>query len=262
VKFTPPGGRVHVGLRRSGPNIAIVVADTGKGISPEFLPHVFERFRQEDGSTTRANSGLGLGLGIVRHVVELHGGSVEVASAGAGRGSTFTITLPAGAAAVQSARDAVEAPARPQGEAGAPLGEKPLRGVRVLVVEDEPDARELIGVVLETSGASATMTSSAAEAMASLTEHPPDLLVSDIGLVDEDGYSLIGRVRALGPADPRSRIPAIALSAYARPEDRLRAIEAGFDLHMAKPVEPSELIAAVARMSPDVGSAAGAPAPG
>jgi PAS domain S-box-containing protein len=236
VKFTPQGGRVEARLERVDPYIRMTVSDTGKGISLDFLPYVFDRFRQADASSARRYGGLGLGLALVKYLVELHGGTIEAASAGEGRGATFKVTLP------------VRAVATPLGEVGgAPVPVKSsgeLAGVRALVVDDEDDARELIETALTQYGADVVAVSSAAEAYALITATPPqwrpDVMVTDIGMPGEDGYSLIRRVREW----ERKRgvyIPAVALTAYGRVEDRVRALSAGFQMHVAKPVEPAEL---------------------
>jgi PAS domain S-box-containing protein len=240
IKFTPEGGRIDVRLAAVGDRAEISVADTGLGIKAEFLPHVFDRFRQADSSSSRRHGGLGLGLAIVRHLVELHGGSVAVASEGHKRGSTFSIALPL-------ARDAdvLEAPATREGESnGAP----DLSGLRVVVVDDEPDARDLLKVILENCGAETRVLESARQAFDAIRAEPPDLLLSDIGLPGEDGYWLIRQVRALG-ANAGGETPAIALTAYASEQDRARALAAGFHEHFAKPVEPEALLAAVAEIA-------------
>jgi CheY-like chemotaxis protein/two-component sensor histidine kinase len=238
IKFTPKGGRVQVVLKRVDSHVELVISDTGQGIDADFLPHVFERFRQADASTSREFGGLGLGLSIVRQLTELHGGSVRAASDGKGRGSTFTVELPL--AAVHK---------RPEGEAsvhpratGAQADGEPVRlaGIRVLVLDDDPDARDLIKHVLEESGASVVVAASAQEARTLLEAQPPHVIVSDIGMPGEDGYRFIAGVRRAGVMTP-----AIALTAFARSEDRTRALLAGYQAHIAKPVEPLELIASV-----------------
>jgi PAS domain S-box-containing protein len=246
VKFTQEGGRVEVELRREGARAAVRVSDTGQGIAPEFLPHVFDRFRQADMGTTRQHGGLGLGLSIVRHLVELHGGEVAGESAGPGLGSTFTVRLPLRSAprADEPAR-AEAATAAAQVDAPAPVS---LAGTRVLLVEDEEDARVMLKTLLEGSGASVSAVGSAASAWESLEAAGCDVLVSDIGMPDEDGYSLIGRVRERD-ARQGGRTPAVALTAYARDEDRARSLSAGFDAHLSKPVVPSELLAVVAGLA-------------
>ena len=251
IKFTPKGGRVGVKLGREESDVLIRVSDTGQGISPEFLPHVFERFRQADGSTTRAHGGLGLGLAVVRHLVEQHGGHVSAESKGEGRGSTFTIRLPLAAVREGSEGRGGSGPLRDAGgkkTAAASDVAEPLSGVRVLVVDDQPDARELLALVLERAGASVATAETADAAVRLLRASPADVLVSDIGMPGEDGYKFVGRVRAL-PASEGGRVLAVALTAYATEEDRRRALDAGFEEHIAKPVEPSALVAAVAALA-------------
>jgi CheY-like chemotaxis protein/anti-sigma regulatory factor (Ser/Thr protein kinase) len=241
VKFTARGGKVRVMVGRDDGSAVISVRDTGEGIGPEFLPYVFDRFRQADASTTRKHGGLGLGLSIVKHLMEMHGGAVQVASEGVGRGATFSVTLP-----LSTLRPVLELPAK-----GAELETEcppAIGGVHVLLVEDEPDVRELVVAVLERCGVRVTIASSVAEALEALRRDKPDLLLSDIGLPGEDGYSLIRKVRALPPHEG-GRIPAVAMTAYARLEDRTRALLAGFQLHVPKPVAPEELLAVVAALS-------------
>jgi signal transduction histidine kinase/ActR/RegA family two-component response regulator len=252
IKFTPKGGRVGVSLSHRESDVLIRVSDTGQGIAPDFLPYVFDRFRQADGSTTREHGGLGLGLAVVRHLVEQHGGRISAESEGEGLGSTFTITLPLAA---------VRAGAERRGNSGSlrdPSGKgkttaltdmrEPLSGVRVLVVDDQPDARELLALVLERAGAVVATADSPDDAVRLLKASPADVLVSDIGMPGEDGYEFVGRVRSL-PASEGGRVPAVALTAYATEEDRRRALDAGFEEHIAKPVEPSALVAAVAALA-------------
>ncbi|MCA1643726.1 MAG: response regulator [Acidobacteria bacterium] len=235
VKFTPEGGRVAVRLERTGSHTRISVADTGAGIDAKFLPYIFDRFRQADGSTTRKHGGLGLGLAIVRHLVELHGGEVSVRSEGAERGSTFQVVLPlleGGANGSSStSSDAAPTPAEVEGTAAAVAS--PLGGLCVLVVDDEADTRDWIAAVLRRNGAAVRSCASAAEALRLLEAWEPDALVSDIGMPREDGYSLIKKVRKSGAG---SRVPAVALTAYASGEDRERALAAGFQEHLVKPV--------------------------
>ncbi|HLM55495.1 MAG TPA: ATP-binding protein, partial [Pyrinomonadaceae bacterium] len=246
VKFTPKGGRVQVRLERADSQVEITVADTGRGIAPGFLPHVFDRFRQADQATTRQHGGLGLGLAIVRQLVELHGGTVEVRSEGEGRGSTFTVSLPLLPVRVERAGGR---PAHPASRSGGALDCPPsLQGLRVLVVEDEADTRDILLAVLTSCGAQATAAASAAEALRVLGRERYDVLVSDIGMPEEDGYTLIKRVRALA-AEEGGSIPAVALTAYARAEDRMRALRSGFQIHVPKPVEPAELITVVANLA-------------
>ncbi|HEU4538809.1 MAG TPA: PAS domain-containing protein [Polyangiaceae bacterium] len=245
IKFTPKGGRVQVLLRREGSHVEIVVADTGQGIAPDFLPHVFDRFRQADGSITRLSGGLGLGLAIVRSLVELHGGTVSVESDGPGTGATFVVRLPTAPLRADLAPPPAPDPSvRP----ATPFASHPgLKDVRVLVVDDEADTRGLIVDLLEQCGAAVRTAASAAEAFAVLRAGAFDVLVSDIGMPGEDGYALLRRVRAL-PAAEGGRVPALALTAYARSEDRTAALRAGFQAHVAKPVEAGELVAAIAAL--------------
>ncbi|WP_437683883.1 PAS domain S-box protein [Sorangium sp. So ce131] len=248
VKFTPAGGRIDIALRRAGEHAELSVTDTGAGIAPQFLPHLFERFRQADASSTRKYGGLGIGLSIVKHLVELHGGTVAVASEGEGKGATFTVTLPLGGAA-QPAPDSARDPRSTC--AAEPLGDYPgaeLTGVRVLVVDDQADAREIAQRVLEESAARVTTAASAAEALALVERERPHVLVSDLGMPGEDGFQLIRKVRALG-AERGGATPAAAVSALAREEDRARALGAGYQAHLAKPVDPAALVGVVATLA-------------
>jgi PAS domain S-box-containing protein len=242
IKFTQSGGVVTIALHGSWTRVEVTVSDTGAGIRREVLPFVFDRFRQADSSTTRSHGGLGLGLAIVRHVVELHGGTVEAHSAGEGKGATFRLELPVRDAWIPGGTEG-----RPivDEEAVAGAWEPLLQGRRVLVVDDHADARQLLGGILEASGASVITTASSREAFDALARSAPDVLIADIGLPEEDGYALIRRIRRLDP-DHGGRIPAIALTAYARAEDRDRALAAGFQRHVAKPVEPHALVRIVA----------------
>ena len=241
IKFTPDGGRIETTLERSGSRARIRVRDTGSGIRPEFLPFIFERFRQADTTSTRKQKGLGLGLAIARHIVEMHGGSIEAASGGEGQGSTFTVTLPL------TLREIEVAPGDPDGREEASPSETTLSGVRILVVDDEEDAREAMVVLLTQAGAAVRSVGSASEAMDLLRENAPDVLLSDIAMPGEDGYALIRQVRAL-TVENGGRIPAAALTAYATLEDRRKALLAGYNEHIPKPVDPSRLIAAVAAL--------------
>jgi signal transduction histidine kinase/ActR/RegA family two-component response regulator len=234
IKFTPRGGRIEVGTAHQEGEVTLTVRDTGKGISPSFLPHVFERFRQADGTSTRSAGGLGLGLAIVRHLVELHGGRVAAASDGEGKGATFTVTLPFAAS-----RDAAALPAEAEET-------QSLDGVRVLLVEDDVDTREALALVLAEAGARVTSVGSAAEALASLTGSSPDVIVCDLGLPGEDGYALMRKLHGLGAGAGRL-VPALALTAYAQERDRERALAAGFREHLAKPVSPATLLREVGR---------------
>lgn len=236
VKFTPSGGRVEVKLDYLDSQAQIQVKDTGKGISREFLPYVFEYFRQEDGKTTRKFGGLGLGLAIVRHIVEMHGGSVDAESEGEGKGATFTVKLPLMNGVPIAHSD------------GQPLAEPDnLNDLRILVIDDELDARKLVRFILEQAGAEVIATASALEALDALKQFKPDVLLSDIGMPDMDGYTLLRQVRTL-PSEQGGHIPAIALTAYAGEINRQRVLAAGFQVHLAKPVEPEELIKTIAAL--------------
>ena len=243
VKFTPAGGTVQVRVHTSGNQTELTVADSGQGIRPEFLPYVFDRFRQGDASTTRRHGGLGLGLSIVKSLVEMHGGTVSAHSAGEGQGATFTVRIPAVPAHVRLREEALL-----NATLTAPPVTRELTGVRILVVDDDPDARSLARRVLEDSGAGVRTAASAAEALTALeAAELPDVVVSDIGMPEQDGYDLIRQVRALpGQA---SRIPAVALTALARGEDRSRALQAGYQRHISKPVDPAELVSLIADLA-------------
>jgi signal transduction histidine kinase/ActR/RegA family two-component response regulator len=240
IKFTPPGGRVTVEMSESDRHVELCVRDTGIGIAPGFLPHVFERFRQADSSTTRAQTGMGLGLAIARYLVERHGGSIEARSEGLHRGSSFIVRFPIAPALVATSPGA--SGTRPPSE---------LDGVRVLVVDDDADTRELLSEALRASGARVTTADSAGQAFRRLGADRADVLVSDIGMPEEDGLSLIRRIRSL-PGEP-GRIPAIALTAAARPEDRARVLEAGYQMYFAKPVELADLQAGLAALTVEIG---------
>ena len=253
VKFTPRGGRVDVNARHADGHVEIAVADTGTGIAPEFLPHVFERFRQADSSAARAHGGLGLGLAIVRSIVEMHGGTIRAESEGPGRGATFHVALPlrpanAGTPAIRST-----SVARPR----SLLDGAVLAGRRILAVDDEPDAREVICGVLGDRGADVRTVDNASAAVRTVADWRPDVLLADIGLPSTDGYALIRQVRAL-PPDRGGDTPAAALTAYARVEDRVRALAAGFQVHVAKPIDPAELVAIVAELIREQSQAEGA----
>src|SRR5262245_43671345 len=239
LKFTPPGGTVGVVVVRAGGTIEIQVKDTGVGITPEFLPYVFDRFRQGDSTTTRAHGGLGLGLSIARHLAELHGGTIRATSAGDQKGSTFTVVLPAGAAAA-AAKDGVRR---------ADLSSPVLTGVRVLAVDDQDDARTLLEAVLEAAGARVDVAASAEEARRMMAKRRPDVVISDIGMPVEDGYSLIRSIRRAEAEDDLPRVPCIAVTAYARDDDRVRALASGYDRHVTKPVDPAALLREVADLA-------------
>jgi CheY-like chemotaxis protein/two-component sensor histidine kinase len=241
IKFTPKGGNITVATERSDAEVRIKVIDNGIGITPEFLPYIFDRFRQADGSTTRAQGGLGLGLSIVRHLVDLHHGKVAVSSPGKQLGSTFTISLPV----------AVTAPAQQsepsQLEDSELLVKSPriLDGLKILVVDDDADTRDLVSTILTRCGSEVRCSESAAEALLAFQEWSPDLLVSDIGMPQEDGYGLIRRLRKLKSRRAK-QIPALALTAYATDEDRTLALAAGFQMHLTKPIEPESLVSSIA----------------
>jgi signal transduction histidine kinase len=244
IKFTPTGGRVSAAVKRVDARVRISVSDSGTGITSEFLPYIFDRFRQADGSTTRVHGGLGLGLSIVKHLVELHDGEVEVQSAGKDQGATFTVSLPLSSAA---SSDPIETAAAPDPESnGLPAGfSKLLKGLRILVVDDEADSRDLVTAILNRCGGKVRCCESVAEALKTFREWKPDLLVSDIGMPNEDGYELIKKLRKLRLKRARE-IPVVALTAYATDDDRERALSAGFQMHVAKPIEPEALVRSIA----------------
>jgi PAS domain S-box-containing protein len=247
IKFTPAGGRVELDVGADEKQVIVQVTDTGCGISPDFKPYVFDRFRQLDSSSKRTHGGLGIGLAIVRHIVELHGGSVTCESAGPDRGATFTLRLP-----VRTEESAPIAVAPEVRQAGAmrPSSDEmvDLTGIKVLLVDDEPDARELLTEVLQQCGAIVVATHSADEAIRLIPRERPSVLLSDIGLPGEDGYKLISRVRALPPEDG-GRLPAAAITAYARSDDATRALAAGYQRHAPKPIQPTTLAALVAGLA-------------
>jgi PAS domain S-box-containing protein len=240
LKFTPAGGRIAVRTGRHGGRISVEVSDTGAGIAPEFLPYIFERFRQADGTPTRQHGGLGLGLAITRHLVELHGGTIRAASDGAGRGATLQVWLPVAGGASRSTL---------AGASPAVASAGSLRGARVLIVDDEPDARQLLGAILARHGAAIQEVSSAQAAIEALERASVDLVVADIGMPDIDGYELMRRIRASD-----SRVAAIAVTAYARPEDRARALAAGYDEFIAKPFDTETLVRISAALRTDRGA--------
>lgn len=246
IKFTPKGGRVQVRLERINSHVEITVTDTGIGISPDFVPYVFDRFRQADSSITRTYSGLGLGLAIVRHLVELHGGTVRADSVGENQGAAFIVKLPLMPVRLE-ASDSERV--HPTVGRGVPFDNPTaLDGLHVLVVDDDADTRVFMTTVLKECGASVTAVASALEAIEAIKQLKPDVLISDIGMPGEDGYALIRKVRAL-PRDQGGLIPAAALTAYARAEDRTRSLLEGFQIHLPKPVEPAELAAVVANLA-------------
>jgi CheY-like chemotaxis protein/anti-sigma regulatory factor (Ser/Thr protein kinase) len=244
IKFTPAGGQVKVRLAQVGSEAEIQVADTGQGIDSGFLPHIFERFTQADTSTTRRQGGIGLGLAIVRALVERHGGSVRAESPGPGRGATFTVRLPVLTGPV--ARDA--------GAIGGPTtkasrtARRRLDGISVLLVEDDADGRQMLAKMLELAGASVVCAASVHEALEALAAIRPSVIVSDIGMPDEDGYVLIRRLRAR-EAEFGGTIPAVALTGYAHPDDRAHLLAAGFQAQLRKPVDPDEVISTVASLA-------------
>ncbi len=238
LKFTPAGGRVEVHLDQSATDLIIEVRDTGCGIPPQFLPHLFERFRQADSSTARQHGGLGLGLAIVRHLVELHGGTVDAANNTDGPGAVFNVRLPR----------FIDASAAEGRDVLAHSNGTRLDGLRVILVEDEADTRESLISALQLYGAEVAGFSSATAALRAVEAEPPDILLSDIGMPGEDGYTLIRHVRAW-EAPRGSRVPAVALTAYARGEDGVEALQAGFDAHVHKPVEPTDLAKIMHRLA-------------
>jgi CheY-like chemotaxis protein len=243
VKFTPEGGEVRVEVECDVSRARISVTDSGIGMSPEFLPYIFDRFRQADGSTTRVHGGLGLGLSIVKHLVQLHQGTIEVESKGKDQGSRFTVSLPLTLAGspdlVQNAVTEVESTELPSGFS------RVLDGLRIMIVDDEADARELVRAILSECGSDVNCCESAAEALVCFREWKPDLLVSDIGMPGEDGYDLIRKLRKMRSKRAK-QMPAVALTAYATKEDKARALAAGFQMHVSKPIEPEVLIMSIA----------------
>jgi signal transduction histidine kinase/CheY-like chemotaxis protein len=246
VKFTSERGRVDVSIDQMGSSLEVNIVDTGQGISAEFLPHVFERFRQADGAPSRRHGGLGLGLAIVRQLVELHGGTVRAVSEGVGRGATLTVRLPILGVDAHDERASAVTDRRSAGSASSPQPRSQrLDNLRILVVDDHDDGRRLTSLVLTQTGATVEAVASAREVLQRLEVQQPDVLVSDIGLPDEDGYSLIRRIRRR-EKEHGGFLPAIALTGYARADDRDRALAAGFQAHVPKPVFPAELIAVIA----------------
>jgi len=245
VKFTPKHGHIKVAVQRLNSHLDIIVSDSGCGIRKEFLPHIFERFTQDDATSAHRRAGLGLGLAIVRHLVELHGGTVRAESAGEGQGATLTVTLPV--RVVREAADDLNALTPGSVQFSAIGNGVALNGVRVMIVDDEPDARELLTTILTSQGAETVAYASAADAIAAINDWKPAVLVSDIGMPDCDGYAFLQQVRSL--TSPQRYVPAVALTSYARPEDRLRALAVGFHVHVPKPVEMMELLMVVASLS-------------
>jgi CheY-like chemotaxis protein len=247
AKFTPQGGSIEVLLRREGAGFELRITDTGRGIPAAFVPHVFERFRQADGGITRVAGGLGIGLAISRHLVELHGGTIDVESEGEGLGATFVVKLPyaAARAAPGETRPASQPPPSEPMFDDCP---SELVGLKVLVVDDDPDARELLVAMLERCGSLVVTAASAAEALAQIEREPPTVMLSDIGMPGEDGYALIAAVRKLAVSEGGST-PAAALTSYARPDDRRRTLQAGYQMHLPKPAEPAEIMAVVANLA-------------
>jgi CheY-like chemotaxis protein len=245
VKFTPPEGSVEIKLEQSAETVEIIITDTGQGISPDFLPFVFDRFRQADSSSTRKHDGLGLGLAIVRHLAELHGGSVRAVSDGHEQGSTFIITLPRSVVVAASFEETVD---ETNGRKARENFDPKLSGVRVLIVDDDADTCEMLAYVLNHWGADTQASSSVAEAFTYIDDWQPDVLLTDINMPGEDGYALISRLRSL-TAEKGANIPAIALTAMARPEDSELALSAGFQLHLPKPIDIDRLAEAIANLT-------------
>jgi CheY-like chemotaxis protein len=248
VKFTNPGGHINARLTRKENLIEISISDTGIGIDPEFLPHVFERFRQADSTSTRRYGGLGLGLTIVRYIVEMHGGTVSAFSRGKGQGSTFTVQFPVSSIDMPTLE--THAPAADANELVGFTSTGPyqrLDSLRVLVVDDDRDTLEMLQFILQGQGATVVTAGSTAEALRDLDTSPPDVLVSDIAMPEQDGYALITQVRSRS-RETGGEVPAIALTAYARSEDRVRALTAGFQTYLVKPVEPGEFVAVIASL--------------
>jgi CheY-like chemotaxis protein len=244
TKFTPAHGEISVRLHCEQGQVVVCVRDTGIGIAADFLPHVFERFRQAESNEARTHGGLGLGLAIVRHLVEAHGGVIRAESAGVSRGSTFTILLPVPALVMETPDEGAATTAKRP----AALDRFLLAGLRVLIVEDDADSRDILATVLRESGAEVSAAESAMEALAAIEDRPPDAVVSDIGMPEMDGYAFVAELRRR-PPDKGGLVPAIALTAYTEPQSRNRAIAAGFQEHLSKPAEPHALLAAVARLT-------------
>jgi CheY-like chemotaxis protein/anti-sigma regulatory factor (Ser/Thr protein kinase) len=256
VKFTPPKGSVRIAIERVDNQVHVTVRDTGRGIPAEFLPHVFERFRQAEGSSARTQPGLGLGLTLVRELVELHGGTVRAESAGQDRGATFTVVLPTPAILLPPPESELPPSPPPESELPPSLPPPPspalpsdvLAGTTILVVDDEADARDALVGLLERYGAHVRPASSVGEAMTALEAGLPDVLITDLGMPGDDGYELIRRIRLL-PVSAGGLLPSLAVSAYATDEHRKKVIKTGFQKHLEKPVAPSDLVIAVARLA-------------
>jgi CheY-like chemotaxis protein len=248
VKFTPKNGRVDVTLSRLDSQVEIVVNDTGQGIAPDVLPYVFDRFKQGDSTSTRAHGGLGLGLALVRHLVELHGGTVTAASAGVGQGATFVVRLPVSMLRPTTAPE----PTHPTASAASPLAaaslDDALPGIRVLVVDDDADALELVSAMLRRANAEPRVATSAAEGIAIVESWHPEVILSDLEMPGEDGYAFLRRIQAV-ERETGQRFPSVALTAYGRLEDRVRTLSAGFAMHLPKPVDPAELVAVIGALA-------------
>jgi CheY-like chemotaxis protein/anti-sigma regulatory factor (Ser/Thr protein kinase) len=238
IKFTPRGGSISVGCTAGSDSATIVVKDTGEGIDPDYLARVFDRFSQGESSSTRRHGGLGLGLSIVRHLVEMHGGTVEAQSAGAGQGATFTVRLPLLRPGMASESSAQSRPIN--------IAELPLRGVQVLIVDDEEDTRDFVTFALEGAGATIVTAATADQGIEAFRNASPAVVLADLSMPEKDGFALLQALRALNP-----KVPVLALTALARADDRSRSLEAGFDFFLTKPVDPGELVAVVAALNAD-----------
>jgi CheY-like chemotaxis protein/anti-sigma regulatory factor (Ser/Thr protein kinase) len=254
VKFTPEGGWVKIKLERVNSHVEITVSDSGQGIKEEFLPFVFDRFRQADGTITRKQGGLGLGLSIVKQLVDLHDGSIQADSPGENHGSIFVVQLPR-IATHQESKDNLQQQSKASGELTEFDCSPQFDGLHVLVVDDEADARELIRAVLKECGSEVTTATSAVEALEMFEKIKPDVLISDIGMPEMDGYTFINKIRAL-ETDSKVKTPAIALTAYAKAEDRERALLEGYHIHLPKPIEPMKLVAIIASLTEDTANLA------
>jgi CheY-like chemotaxis protein/anti-sigma regulatory factor (Ser/Thr protein kinase) len=251
VKFTPKDGSIRVSMERINSHVEIIVSDSGIGIEEEFLPFVFDRFRQADSSSSKKFGGLGLGLSIVRHLVELHGGTVEAYNRTDAQGAVFTVKLPVTAVYRQSETQAreIEQNVKEVGESLSFDCPPSLDGTKILVVDDDPDARQLLTAILQQCGAEVETCNSTARALLLFEEYNPDVLVSDIGMPEQDGYELIRQIREREKGSGAKRLPAVALTAFARTEDRLKALSAGYNIHVPKPVEPAELLVVIANLT-------------